>query len=323
LGGEGRCRSGHKGPSHIVSNKDKMVFFIVGPTASGKSEIAADVAARCGAEIVNADAFQIYRGLPLLTAQPNPATMEKAPHHLVGSVPVTEEMSAAKFRVLANTAIEGINRRGRLAIVAGGSGLYIKALTDGLAPLPAVSPKLRAEFNALSLEELNARLAVVDPSGAKRIDQQNKRRVVRALEIFAQTGAPASLHRLQWSQTAATADGVLLLRDRVELHLRINQRVEEMFLRGVAKEVAALGEVGPTAAKTLGLDQIRALLERKTSPAECLAAIQQATRQYAKRQLTWFQRQTNFEPLNLSLFKDHAAAVDWILQKVSLLPPLE
>jgi tRNA dimethylallyltransferase len=323
LRGEGRCRSGHKAPSHIVSNKDKMVFFIVGPTASGKSEIAADVAARCGAEIVSADAFQIYRGLPLLTAQPDPTTMEKAPHHLVGSVPVTEEMSAAKFRVLANTAIEGINRRGRLAIVAGGSGLYIRALTDGLAPLPAVSPKLRAEFNALSLEELNARLAVVDPSGAKRIDQQNKRRVVRALEIFAQTGAPASLHRSQWSQTAAPADGVLLLRDRVELYLRINQRVEEMFLRGVAKEVAAIGEVGPTAAKTLGFDQIRALLERKTSPAECLAAIQQATRQYAKRQLTWFQRQTNLEPLNLSLFKDHAAAVDWILQKVSLLPPLE
>jgi tRNA delta(2)-isopentenylpyrophosphate transferase len=99
--------------------------------------------------------------------------------------------------------------------------------------------------------------------------------------------------------------------------------VEEMFLRGVAKEVAAIGEVGPTAAKALGLDQIRALLEGKTSPAECLAAIQQATRQYAKRQLTWFQRQTNLEPLNLSLFKDHAAAVDWILQKVSLLPPLE
>ena len=241
----------------------------------------------------------------------------------MGSVPVTEEMSAEKFRVLASTAIEEINRRGRLAIVAGGSGLYIKALTDGLAPLPAINPKLRAELNALSLEELNARLAAVDPSGAKKIDQQNKRRVVRALEIFTQTGAPASLQRSQWNHAAAQAGGVLLLRDRVELYLRINQRVEEMFLHGVAKEVAAIGEVGPTAAKALGLDQIRALLEGKTSPAECLAAIQQATRRYAKRQLTWFQRQTNLEPLNLSLLKDHAAAVDWILQKVSLLPPLE
>jgi tRNA dimethylallyltransferase len=301
----------------------KRVFFIVGPTASGKSEIAADVAARCDAEIVGADAFQIYRGLPLLTAQPDQATMEKAPHHLVGSVPMTEEMSAEKFRVLASTAIEEINRRGRLAIVAGGSGLYIKALTDGLAPLPAINPKLRAELNALSLEELNARLAAVDPSGAKKIDQQNKRRVVRALEIFTQTGEPASLQLSQWNHAAAQAGGVLLLRDRVELYLRINQRVEEMFLHGVTKEVAAIGEVGPTAAKALGFDQIRALLAGKTTPAECLAAIQQATRRYAKRQLTWFQRQTNLEPLNLSLLKDHAAAVDWIPQKVSLLPPLE
>jgi tRNA dimethylallyltransferase len=115
----------------------------------------------------------------------------------------------------------------------------------------------------------------------------------------------------------------LLLRDRVELYLRINRRVEEMFLHGVTKEVAAISEIGPTAVKALGFDQVRALLAGKTSPAECLAAIQQATRQYAKRQLTWFQRQTNLAPLNLSLLKDHAAAVDWILQKVSLLPPLE
>ena len=249
--------------------------------------------------------------------------MEKAPHHLVGSVPMTEEMSAEKFRALASTAIEEINRRGKLAIVAGGSGLYIKALTDGLVPLPTINPKLRAELNALSLEALNARLAAVDPSGAKKIDQQNKRRVVRALEIFTQTGAPASLQRSQWNHAAAQAGGVLLLRDRVELYLRINQRVEEMFLHGVTKEVAAIGEIGPTAAKALGFDQIRALLAGKISPTECLAAIQQATRQYAKRQLTWFQRQTNLEPLNLSLLKDHAAAVDWILQKVSLLPPLE
>jgi tRNA dimethylallyltransferase len=300
-----------------------MVFFIVGPTACGKSEIAADVAARCDAEIVSADAFQIYRGLPLLTAQPDQATMEKVPHHLVGSVPMTEEMNAEKFRVLASTAIEEINRRGKLAIVAGGSGLYIKALTNGLAPLPPINPKLRAELNALSLEELNARLTAVDPPSAKKIDQQNKRRVVRALEIVMQTGAPASLQRLQWNHAATQASGVLLLRDRGELYLRINQRVEEIFLYGVTKEVAAIGEVGPTAAKALGFDQIRALLAGKTSPAECLAAIQQATRRYAKRQLTWFQRQTNLEPLNLSLLKDHAAAVDWILQKVSLLPPLE
>ncbi len=297
-------------------------FFIVGPTASGKSEIAADVAARCGAEIVSADAFQIYRGLPLLTAQPDEATLRKAPHRLVGSVPATEEMSAEKFRALALAAIGEINRLGKLALVVGGSGLYIKTLTHGLVPLPPVDLKLRAELNALALDELNSRLAAVDPLGAEEIDKENKRRVVRALEIFMQTNAPASVQRSQWSQIASEVRGVFLLRDRVELYARIDRRVEEMFRDGVTREIAAIGEVGPTAAKVIGFDQIRASLQEKTSPVQCIAAIQQATRRYAKRQLTWFRRQSNFEPLNLSLYKDHAAAVDWILQKVSLLPPL-
>src|SRR4030095_13943385 len=200
----------------------KMVFFIVGPTASGKSEIAADVASRCGAEIVSADAFQIYHGLPLLTAQPGEATLRKVAHRMVNSVPVTEEMSAEKFRALALSAIEEINRRGKLAIVVGGSGLYIKALTHGLAPLPAVEPRLRAELNALSLDELNTRLGGVDPLGAKKIDQQNKRRVVRALEIFMQTNAPASAQRSQWNHASSQARGVFVFRDLAELYSRID-----------------------------------------------------------------------------------------------------
>ncbi|MEO7724684.1 MAG: tRNA (adenosine(37)-N6)-dimethylallyltransferase MiaA [Chthoniobacterales bacterium] len=301
----------------------KGAFFIVGPTASGKSELAADVAARCGAEVVNADAFQVYRGLPLLTAQPDEATLRKVPHHLVGIVSPSEEMNAAKFRELALSAIQEINRRGKLAIVTGGSGLYLKALTHGLAPLPVVDQKLRAELDGLSLEELNPRLLAVDPLGAETIDRKNKRRLVRALEIFAQTQRPASEQRREWSREAAELHGVSVFRERSELNARIEHRVEEMFHEGVAAEVAALGPVSVTAAKTLGLDQVRLFLEGKISEAECAAAIQQATRRYAKRQLTWFRRQPSLESLNLSLFKDHAAAVDWILQKVSLLSPLE
>ena len=299
------------------------VFFIVGPTASGKSEIAADVAVRCGAEIVSADAFQIYRGLPLLTAQPNEATLRKVPHHLIGAVPLTEEMSADKFRGLALSAIEEINRRGKLAIVVGGSGLYLKALTHGLTPLPEVDPGLRAELNALSLDELNAQLRAVDPLGAEKIDRRNKRRIVRALEIYAQTKTPASEQRSQWEQAAPETHGVFVFRDRGELCARIDRRVEEMFREGVTDEVARASQLSVTAAKTIGLDQIRQLLEGGMSEAECIAAIQQATRRYAKRQLTWFRRQLTLESLNLSLLKDHSAAVDWILQKVSLLRPLE
>jgi tRNA dimethylallyltransferase len=301
----------------------RAVFFIAGPTASGKSELAAEVAARCGAEIVSADAFQIYRGLPILTAQPDAATLRKVPHHLIGSVPALEEMSAERFRMLAVAAIEEINRRGKLALIVSGSGLYLKALTHGLAPLPAVDARLRAELNALSLDELNARLAAVDPSSAEKIDRQNKRRVERALEIFAQTNAPASTQRREWRTEPSEAPGVFVLRERCELYDRIDRRVPQMFRDGVTDEVARIGALSKTAEKALGLDQVRQLLEGKISEADCIAEIQQATRRYAKRQLTWFRRQPNFEPLNLSLLKDHAAAVDWILQKVSLLRPLE
>ena len=294
----------------------KSVFFIVGPTASGKSELAADVAVNCDAEVVSADAFQIYRGLPILTAQPDEATLRKVPHHLVGSVSPNEEMSAAKFREMAVAAIAEINRRGKIALVVGGSGLYLKSLTHGLAALPAVDAKLRAQLNALSLDELNARLAAVDPFGAEKIDRQNKRRLVRALEIFVQTNAPTSVQRREWNDEATGAHGVFVFRERAELYSRIDRRVEAMFRDGVAGEVAHAGELSKTAEKTLGLGQVRQMLEGEITSSECIAEMQRATRRYAKRQLTWFRRQPIFEALNLSLLKDHAAAVDWILQKV-------
>lgn len=278
--------------------------------------MAADVAARCGAEIVSADAFQIYRGFQILTAQPDEATLRQVPHHLIGSVPQTEEMNAEKFRALAAAAINEINRRGKLALVVGGSGLYVKALTHGLTPLPAVDAQLRAELNALSLDDLNRRLAVVDPLGAEQVDRLNKRRVVRALEIFAQTNAPASEQRREWKTESTQVRGVFLFRERPELYARIDDRVLQMLREGVTEEVARTGPLSKTAEKTLGLEQVRQLLAGKISAADCIAEIQQATRRYAKRQLTWFRRQPNFEPLNLSLLKDHAAAVDWILQKI-------
>jgi tRNA dimethylallyltransferase len=293
----------------------ERVFFIVGPTASGKSDLAADVAARCGAEIVSADAFQLYRGMRLLTAQPDEEASRKAPHHLIDAIAPLEEMNAEKFRAMASGAIAEINARGRPALVVGGSGLYIKALTHGLAPLPPVDERLRAELESLSLTELNRRLATVDPLGAQGIDPKNKRRVVRALEICLQTNQPASAQRAQWRSDGDRAAGVFVFFERRDLAERIDRRVDEMFRAGVVKEVSALGEVGATAAKALGLAQIRQLLGGKISEAECIAAIQKVTRHYAKRQLTWFRRQSTFEPLNLSLLKNHHAAVDWIVAK--------
>jgi len=160
------------------------VFFVVGPTATGKSEIAADVATEIGAEIVSADAFQIYRGLDLLTAKPETGTLAKVPHHLIGTVSILDKMSAAKFRERALVAISEIHSRGKLAIVVGGSGLYIKALTHGLSSGPAADPDLRARLNELSLHDLQNKLLALDPEAASKIDLKNRRRLVRAIEVY-------------------------------------------------------------------------------------------------------------------------------------------
>jgi tRNA dimethylallyltransferase len=291
-------------------------FFIVGPTATGKSEIAADVAREVGAEIVSADAFQIYRGLDLLTAKPDLSTLAKAPHHLIGRVPLTEQMNAEKYRRAATSAIEEINSRGKLAIVVGGSGLYIKALTHGLAPLLESNPKLRERLNAMSLDDLRSELATLDPETARKIDLKNRRRVIRALEICSLTGKPVSAQRLcKGASHIEAATGVFVFRDRQELYERINQRVEMMFERGVIEEVRTAGERSQTASQMIGLREIRELLAGKKSIPQCIAEIQQATRRYAKRQLTWFRRQTNFLPLNLS-FLTHKEAAQWISLRI-------
>ena len=313
----------------------RRVFFVVGPTATGKSELAADVAGELNAEIVSADAFQIYRGLNLLTAKPDASTLAKAPHHLIDTTPLHEEMNAEKFRRLALGVIEEINSRGKPAIVIGGSGLYVKALTHGLAPVPEVDPELREKLNAMNLDELRCRLVELDPEAARKIDVKNRRRLVRALEICLLTGKPISAQRNEWAVDASlceaqragvmksrrgtshseAATGVFVFRDREELYERINRRVEAMFEKGVVEEVRASGPTSATASQMIGLREIRQLLEGKMSLLQCIAEIQHATRRYAKRQLTWFRRQTNFSPLNLSLLS-HNEAVKWILLRM-------
>jgi tRNA dimethylallyltransferase len=294
-------------------------FFIVGPTATGKSELAADVAEEIGAEIVSADAFQVYLGLDLLTAKADASMLAKVPHHLIGTTPLSEDMNAEKYRRTATRAINEINSRGKVAIIVGGSGLYVKALSHGLTSVPEADPTLREKLYARSLDELRTELAKLDPQAAREIDMKNRRRLVRALEICLLTGKPSSAQRKQWS-VAGVADsgrpessipttGVFVFRDREELYQRINQRVKAMFEQGVIEEVRASGATGATASQMIGLRQIRELLDGKMSLSQCIAEIQQATRRYAKRQLTWFRRQTNFLPLNLSLLSHNEARI--------------
>ena len=310
--GSCRCAATDRGTKAPPTLKIvKRAFFIVGPTAVGKSEIAVEVAQRLRAEIVSVDAFQIYRGLDLLTAKPDKSTLVKAPHHLISTVPLSEAMNAEKYRAMA----EEIIAAGKPLIVVGGTGLYVKALTHGLAQLPGANAKLREKLERATNQELFRSLRALDSDGAATINRQNRRRLIRAVEVCLLTGKPFSSQRVEWNQSLPE-NGVLLTRDRAELYARINRRVEQMFAAGVVEEVRAVRNLGPTAEKTLGLREIRSLLAGEISQAECIARIRQATRRYAKRQLTWFQRQTNFAPLNLSAHRT-TEAVELISQSAS------
>ncbi|MDQ6765366.1 MAG: hypothetical protein M3Z22_04610, partial [Verrucomicrobiota bacterium] len=227
-----------------------------------------------------------------------------------------EEMNAEKFRAAAVRAMKDISARGKSVFVVGGSGLYVKALTHGFSPLPPASGDLRERLDQLIEDELFVRLGKLDPVIARTIDARNKRRLIRAVEICLLTGRPASAQRNP-SREPQIAAGVILSRNREDLYSRINARVEVMFREGVVQEVAALRDIGPTAAKTIGLAAIRRVIAGEISEAACIAQIQQATRRYAKRQLTWFQRQTNFEPLNLSLHGTDEA-IELIARKARL-----
>jgi tRNA dimethylallyltransferase len=280
-------------------------FFVVGQTAAGKTEIAIALAERYGGEIVGADAFQVYAGLDLLTAKPTTQDRVRVPHHLIGTVPLAEPYNVARFRTEALRCIAEIQTRGQRPIVAGGSGLYVKALTHGLSPLPSADAALRTDLEALDTAALLVRLRALDPACASAIDTRNKRRLVRAVEVCLASGKPFSEQRNHWSGDAAEIQnaGVFLFRDRPDLHARIEVRVESIFAAGVVDEVRAVPEpaLGPTAQRIIGLTDIRLHLAGEISLAACRERIKAATRQYAKRQMTWFKRERMFRPVNLSL----------------------
>jgi len=292
-------------------------FFIVGPTSVGKTALAAEVARRCNGEIVSADAFQVYRGLDILTAKPGRGLRAEIPHHLVDVTPVSLNFDAGQFLVAARRAMDDIAARGKLPIVAGGTGLYIRALTHGLAGLPKADSVLRSELERMELNELQQRIARLDPATGGLIDLKNKRRLVRAIEVCILTGRPFSEFRREW-QTPAKAAGIFLTRDRDDLHKRIDERVEEMFETGVVEEIGSLEAPSQTARQAIGWKEVKAYLDGQIDLALCMEEIKRATRKYAKRQLTWFRRQANFEAINLSFYHlDFESAVELIVRRAA------
>lgn len=271
-------------------------FFIVGPTAAGKSALAVEYALRENGEIVNADAFQLYEGMDILTAKPSAAEMARVPHHLYGVLPLTEVCDARRYHDLALPVIQDILQRGKLPIIVGGSGLYIKSLTHGLSPLPQGDEQMRAALRARPLEEKVTELLALDPAAAQTVNLRNPRYVERALEICLLTGQPQSVLRSGFSEPPQPIRGICLCPERAVLCQRIDARTVAMFESGLVEEVAALGPLSATAEKAIGIREVCKLLAGRCTRAAAIAAMQIATRQYAKRQATWFRRETCFTP---------------------------
>lgn len=291
---------------------------IMGPTAVGKTGIALRVAEECNGEIVGADAFQLYQGLDILTAKPSPKERQRVPHHMVDVIPLSQNFDAAQYIEAAKRCADEIVSRGKRPIFAGGTGFYIRALIRGLPDLPKADPNVRAELDAATLEELQTHYMALDPKGAAAIDLKNKRRLIRAIEVCLLSGKPFSEFRDTWGTSPKSPiHGFILTRDREELYDRINRRVEEMFRNGVVEEVRAARDIGPTASQVIGLRDIRAHLAGEITRRECITRIQQTTRHYAKRQLTWFgSESTIFQVINLSLESNLQTVVQGIRQKV-------
>ena len=281
-------------------------IFLAGPTAVGKSEIALRLAEKIGGEIIAADSMQVYRGLDIGTAKPSPAERARVPHHLIDICDLNEAFDAAQFVRLAQKAVAEIQARKRVPIFCGGTGLYFKAFLEGLGEAPPSNAKLRAELEAAPLEKLLEDLRERDPVTFEKIDRQNPRRVVRAIEVIRLTGKPFSEQRAEWKAESGKRKAenyFCFTRPPEDLHKRIHTRVDEMFRRGLVGETEQLLKRGLAenkfAMQAIGYRQVVEHLRGERSLAETIELVKIRTRQFAKRQLTWFRRHGNCEWMEL------------------------
>lgn len=278
------------------------VWLIAGPTASGKSAAALALAERTGAEIVNADALQVYRDLRILSARPSPAEEARAPHHLYGVADAAEAWSVGRWLRAVLPVLEAVRERGRPAVVVGGTGLYVRALTRGLAETPAVPEAVRASVEARWGGEgetaFRAVLSHADPAAAARIAPGDRQRLVRALAVAEATGRPLTAWMSDTRPPLArgTWRGAVLAPSRVELYARCDARLGAMLEAGALDEVRALLarglDTGRPALKAVGVREFGAHLRGALALPQALELAQRETRRLAKRQLTWFRNQT-------------------------------
>ena len=308
-------------------NDRPPLLVIVGPTAVGKTAFCVLLGQRLKAEIVSADSMQVYRGMDIGTAKPTEPERGGVPHHCLDLVDPKEAFNVADYRRHALAAIEDIHRRGRLPILSGGTGLYVRAVVDDfLFPDRGADWELRRrleeEAQRLGRAALHARLAQVDPETAARLHPNDLRRVVRALEVYERTGRPLSAHLREARARESRFDLLIfgLTRPREELYERINRRVEEQIRQGLVAEVEALMrqglDEGDVAMQGLGYKEIIAYLKGRCSLERAVAVLQRDTRHYARRQLIWFKADPRIRWLDLSQYDSLEAATAPVLAAV-------
>jgi len=281
------------------------LVIILGPTGVGKSAAGVYLAQKFNGEIINCDSMQVYKGFDIGTDKPTPAVRQKFPHHLLDIVDSSVQFTAADFVREALAAIRLVEQRGRLPFIVGGTGLYLKALLEGLFPGPGKDAGLRGrlerEAQDTGLESLRKQLEMVDPSYAQLVGQRDKRRIIRALEVYYLTGKPISLHFLNTKSSVSDFNllKIGLQLERRELYRRIEERVERMFRNGIVEEVKNLlargADENAPPFRALGYRYVLQFLKKQISLEEAVLLTKRDTRHYAKRQITWFKKMAGVE----------------------------
>jgi tRNA dimethylallyltransferase len=290
------------------------IIFLVGPTASGKTRVAVELAKKINAEIISCDSMQIYKGMDIITSKPLVLLRKKIKHHFIGILPPEKEYNVSRYRQQALRKIKEVIKRGKVPLFCGGTGLYVSILVDGIFKVKAQSPALRKklyqELEKQGKDYLYKKLKRLDRQAAQKIHPNDIKRIIRALEVFEATGKPIS--GLQKEREGLSKDYAVkifcLNMDRGALYKRIDSRVDKMFRAGLLREVRRLlkKKLSKTSRYAIGINELKGFIEGKYSLEEAKRLIKRNTRHYAKRQLTWFRKDKRIQWVNI---QDNATPV--------------
>lgn len=307
-----------------MATDEKRVIVLLGPTASGKTSLSILIAKALQTEIISADSMQIYRGMDIGTAKPTKEQLSQVPHHMIDIVEPSERFSVGQYLRMVVPIIEDLHNKGKIPLVVGGTGLYIRAMTRGLFEVPEPPGGLREKLKEIASEDpqsLWTELEKLDPQKAHQLNPSDLRRIIRALEVILTTGKPMSM--LQESLTQSLPYEFIkigITRDRKELYRIIEQRVDEMFSKGLVDEVRMLLKKDPSevALQAIGYKETIEYLQGRLSLEEAIRKIKKATKAYAKRQFTWFKKEPSIQWVDITGLYEPEEIFQKVLRETSL-----